>query len=418
VPCSASNDMDNSSILDQIISSQKAEEVARLDAVEIINNLFSELSDREKDVVIRRHGLHGSGKETLESIGLAHNLTRERIRQIETSSVKKLQKLNNLDNYISTLKKVILELLEEHGGLMEKEYLLDLLVNFSLNGINAKSGDKVMHKNYLNFMITKLLHKDFEEIINNKHFKEFYKLKHQSIEHFEELATEISTELKRLKQIYRTEKIIELAKNLNSYKKNEEAMTAENNIDISKVLNSDLFQENSEIINSNKALYSLLKASKKIEQNKFGHWGGYNWREIKPKTINDKIYLILKNANKPMHFVEIADKINGISFDGKNANAATVHNELILDEKYVLVGRGIYSLKEWGFQDGTVADVISDILSSFQGPISRDEIINKVLEKRLVKKATIILALMNKERFEKINGKYLLKSGKKVDSIS
>jgi hypothetical protein len=418
VPCSERNDMDNSSILDQIINSQKAEEVAKLDAVEIINNLFGELSVREKDVVIRRYGLHGSGKETLESIGLAHNLTRERIRQIETSSVKKLQRLNNLDNYISTLKKVILELLEEHGGLMEKEYLLDLLVDFSLNGINAKSGDQLIHKNFLNFMITKLLHKDFEEIVNSKYFKDFYKLKHQSIEHFEELAIEISTELKRLREILKTEEIIELAKKSSAFKKHEKKMTADNNIDISKVLNSDLYQENSDIINSNKSVYSLIRASKKIEQNKFGCWGVYNWREIKPKTINDKIYLILMNAKKPMHFVEIADKINNINFDGKSANAATVHNELILDEKYVLVGRGIYSLKEWGFQDGTVADVIIDILSSVKEPIDRDEIINKVLEKRLVKKATIILALMNKDKFEKLNGKYLLKSSKKVDSIS
>jgi len=169
------------------------------------------------------------------------------------------------------------------------------------------------------------------------------------------------------------------------------------------------FKEDAEKINNNKVLYSILQASKKIEQNKFGHWGIEDWREVKPKTINDKIYLILKNHGKPMHFVEITEQINKINFDDKGANAATVHNELILDDKYVLVGRGLYSLKEWGYQKGTVVDVINSILSESAKPLSREEIIEKVLEQRLVKKATIILALMDKKSFEKVGGKYQLK---------
>jgi DNA-directed RNA polymerase sigma subunit (sigma70/sigma32) len=108
---------ENISILDQILDNQKAEEVNKLDAVEFINNLFSELNEREKDILIRRYGLHSGVKETLESIGNAHNLTRERIRQIEATSVRKLQSLENIDKYINTLKKVIYQLLEEHGGL-------------------------------------------------------------------------------------------------------------------------------------------------------------------------------------------------------------------------------------------------------------------------------------------------------------
>jgi len=400
--------MENISILDQIISNQKAEEVAKLDAVEIINNLFGELTERERDIIVRRYGLHGSGKETLESIGQAHNLTRERIRQIETFSVKKLQQLENLENYIDTLKKVISQLLEEHGGLMEKEYLLNILVNFSLNGSSTKANDEIVHKNYLNFLITKLLCTEFEEVNNARHFKNSYKLKYQTLEYLEELTEELLNVIQKAKKIYKTEEIINLAPQLKSFEKYREKLTFNSNLDISKVLKSELFEENSEIINKNKPLYSILKAAKKIEQNKFGHWGIHNWREIKPKTINDKIYLVLKDHGRPMHFAEIADRINQVSFDNKTANDATVHNELILDSKYVLVGRGIYSLKEWGYQDGTVADVIESILSQAEEPKSRDEIIKQVLEKRLVKKATIILALMDKNKFIKVNGKYNL----------
>lgn len=171
-----------------------------------------------------------------------------------------------------------------------------------------------------------------------------------------------------------------------------------------------MFKEPADIINGNKVIYSILRAAKKIEQNKFGLWGISDWPEIRPKTVNDKIYLILKNNGQPMHFVGIADKIDQISFDGKKANAATVHNELILDEKYILVGRGLYGLKEWGYQKGTVAEVVEKIVAESAQSLNREEIISKVLAQRAVKRSTINLALMNKNKFDiTSDGKYSLK---------
>jgi len=398
---------DNISILDQILDNQKAEEVNKLDAVEFVNNLFSELSQRERDILIRRYGLHSGEKETLESIGSAHDLTRERIRQIETTSVRKLQSLENLDNYISTLKKVIYQLLEEHGGLMEREYLSDLLVGFSVGGFKTRQEEELVHKNYLNFLITKLLYSEFEEFSGSRHFKPSYKLKYQSVDHLEEVAAELTKELEKIKRVHATEEIIDLIKQLEAYRKHEDRLATGGSIDVSRVLRDEFLKDKPHVVNQHKALFSILKASRKIEQNKFGHWGAHKWREVKPKTINDKIYLILKNRGKPMHFTEIADEINRIGFDNKKANAATAHNELILDSKYVLVGRGLYGLKEWGYKQGTVADVIEEILSQSDEPLSRDAIIERVLDRRIVKKATIVLALMDKSRFSRVNGKYV-----------
>lgn len=403
--------METNSILDKILQNQKAEEVASLDAVEIINNLFNELSERERDVLIRRYGLYTGGKETLESIGSAHNLTRERIRQIETTGVKKLQQLENLENYVNSLKKIIYQLLEEHGGMMEKHYLLDILVRFSVNGFKSENINESKHKNYLNFLITKLLAKEFEELTNSKYFMNVYKLKFQDIEHLEEILVELLTKINEKDRIFTTEEIINLIYELESYKRHQEKLNINYNLDISKAFKSNLYQENIDLINRNKVLYSLLKAAKDLHQNKFGHWGLRDSRKITPKTINDKIYLILKRHNQPMHFAEIADKINEINFDNKKANAATVHNELILDDNYVLVGRGLYGLKERGYNKGTVADVITEILAEEKKPITRDEIIARVLAKRMVKKATIILALMNKDKYLKMdNNKYFLKA--------
>jgi len=403
--------MDNKSILEQIITNQKAEEIAKLNAVEIVNSLFGELNERERNVLTSRFGLHGNGKETLENIGKVHNLTRERIRQIETSAIKKLRQLKNLETYIKGLKKVISQLLEEHGGLMEKEYLLNNLVSFSTDGASAKAEHNInVHKSHLDFLISKLLHEEFEEVVNSKIFKESFKLKYMTLDHLEELALSLLKKIEAEKKIFNTAELINLIKELDTYKASSEKYQAQNSIDIASVIRSKLFNEDSELINEHKTLYSILKALGDVEQNKFGYWGKADWREINPKTINDKIYLILKNFNRHMHFVEIADKINDVGFDDKKANPATVHNELILDDKYILVGRGLYTLKEWGYKNGTVADVISEILTNSETPLSRDEIINEVLEQRLVKKSTIILALMDKEKFQKTeDGKYGLK---------
>ncbi|NTU98935.1 hypothetical protein HGA64_02930 [Candidatus Falkowbacteria bacterium] len=400
---------DGKSILDQILNNNQAEQVARLDAVEITENLLSQLNERERDVLRRRFGLAGTEKETLENIGAAHKLTRERIRQIETSSVKKLRALKNLEEYIISLRRAINQLLEEHGGLMEKDYLLNNLVNFSAGGLRGKEEEATKHKNHLDFLISRLLHDHFEEVRSSKHFKDSFKLKHQVLDHLEETANELVGKIKEVKQLFATEELISKLKELESFQKYQDKFDLNYNLDISNVLGGELFQENADVINANKALYSLLQASKQIEQNKFGHWGLADWREIRPKTINDKIYLVLKNEGKPMHFVDITTKINQISFDEKPANAATVHNELILDDKYVLVGRGLYSLKEWGYKQGTVLDVIKEILEKDGNGLTRDQIIERVLDQRLVKKATIVLALMDRDLFEKVDNRYQLK---------
>ncbi|MDA3839580.1 MAG: sigma factor-like helix-turn-helix DNA-binding protein [Patescibacteria group bacterium] len=401
--------MENKSILDQILLNQKVEEVAKLNAVEIINNLFSELNERESDIIVRRFGLHGEKKETLENIGNVHNLTRERIRQIETYSIKKLQQLDVLEKHLQSLKKIIVALIEEHGGLMEKEYLLDVLVKFSLNSGSEIKNENV-HKKYLNFLITKLLHTEFEELNSSMHLLPSYKLKHQTINHFEEIIDELTKKVKEEADVKRTEEVLsKIKEELDSYKTHQEKVDIEDTIDISSALNNELFEENYDLINKNKVLYSALKAAKRINQNKFGHWGLHDSKEIKPKTVNDKIYLILKYKSKPMHFVEIADEINFIAFDKKKANPATVHNELILDDKFILIGRGLYGLNEWGYKRGTVADVIEEILKEKDSGLTRDEIIDEVLKRRVVKKTTIILALMNKDKFSRDNGAYILK---------
>ena len=214
--------------------------------------------------------------------------------------------------------------------------------------------------------------------------------------------------LRELETVLPTHEIIKLIKESEEYEKHKDRLHVSNNFDISPVIKSERYNEDYNLINEHKALYSLLRSSKNLEQNKFGFWGLTDWSEIMPKTINHKIYLILKHEGKPLHFKEIANRINEIQFDHKRANPATVHNELILDDKYVLIGRGIYALKEWGYSNGTVTDVVAEVLEESGTPLTKDEIVERVMDKRLVKKATINLALMDKTRFNKVGDKYEL----------
>ncbi|MFA6416849.1 MAG: sigma factor-like helix-turn-helix DNA-binding protein [Patescibacteria group bacterium] len=341
-------------LLEKIIKEEKSEELGRLDAINIVNSLFSELLERERDVLTRRFGLKGDKSETLEKIGGLHKLTRERVRQIEAASIRKIKKLESLEGYISDLKQAVHKLLAEHGGLIRRDYLLDILTVIALELNSEKSGqagdDKIResYKNHFNFLISKLMGDDLELVSNNDRFTPSFKFKNNEVTHLEELADDLLNKVDGLKKTLNTEELLEILKKLDAYNKHQEKLQDKiEGLDIESVFKSQVFPDKAALINGNKVLYSLMQAVKNLEQNRYGEWGIADWQEIKPKTVNDKIYLILKHEGKPLHFTEIANKINDIKFDKKKANAATVHNELILDGRYVLISRGTYGLKEW-----------------------------------------------------------------------
>lgn len=401
--------MTGESILDKIMTQKQAETIGRLHVSDIIDTLLERLNERERDILKRRFGLNQVKRATLEEIGNSHNLTRERVRQIETGSVAKLKKLDDLTALVADLKSLIISLLEDHGGLMDREYLFDILLALALDQSRAKTEDFPIYRNHFSFLISKIMDGDIATLDNSTQFNPSFKLRFQELDHLELVAKDLLSKVKTTKRLYVTEELINLASELESYKKHSSKMNSKNNFELSEALRGIVPDSELSLVNDNKALYSVLKAVAELEQNKFGHWGHSDSREINPKTINDKIYLVLKHNGKPMHYEDISKKINETAFDGKKVNTATVHNELILDAKYVLVGRGLYALKEWGYSKGTVADVIGDVLKKAKRPLTKKEITEEVMKQRMVKKTTIDLALMNKKRFERQTGnKYTL----------
>jgi hypothetical protein len=133
-----------------------------------------------------------------------------------------------------------------------------------------------------------------------------------------------------------------------------------------------------------------------------GRWGLIKWPMVNPKNIRDKIYVILKERGKHMHFNEIAEAIKDSDFKRKDVTTQAIHNELIKDKRFVLIGRGIYALKEWGYEKGTVADIISEVLRAANQPLHRDEIVKQVLKSRFVKETTILLNLQGKPQFKRV----------------
>ena len=135
-----------------------------------------------------------------------------------------------------------------------------------------------------------------------------------------------------------------------------------------------------------------------------GEWGVSHSSNIKTKGMRDYAFLVIRKHGSPIHFKEVAKQITTIF--KKKAHIATTHNELIKDKRFVLVGRGLYALREWGYMSGVVKDVIKSILEK-HGPLSKDEIIEKVMKERYVKENTIMVNIQNQKHFKKNkDGKY------------
>jgi DNA-directed RNA polymerase delta subunit len=156
-------------------------------------------------------------------------------------------------------------------------------------------------------------------------------------------------------------------------------------------------------------LINFLKVSSRIKKNKFEKWGMIDWLEVNPKGTREKVYLILKEHKKPLHFVEIASLIDKYKLGKRKAHPQTVHNELIKDNRFILIGRGIYALSEWGYSEGTIRDVIKMILEKSAKPLNKEKIIEEVLKIRRVKKTTIMINLSKSKFFEKKGDLYTIK---------
>ncbi|OQA36906.1 MAG: RNA polymerase sigma factor SigA [Parcubacteria group bacterium ADurb.Bin326] len=385
------------SILDQVRKNKFKDGLSSFNPVDTLGYLFDNLSEKEKDIITKRFGLGVDKRYTLEEIGQKYGITRERVRQIENLSIKKLKELRESKEEIREAETLVVQLLEQYGGVMEESFFLENVLNY----LNAHSESE----NSLLFLAEHIFTDNINKINQDKEFNNLWRLGVSDVDFLKKVITEMVNVIEQNGDPISLDQLLSQFKSSAFFNDNKEKIL---------FLTTMLEADETDV---NKILESYLRASRKIRQDIFNNWGLISWGIVKPKKINDKIYLTLKKSGRPMHFTEIADSINGNAFDGKVAYAPTVHNELILDEKYVLVGRGIYALKEWGYKPGNVADVIEEIIRE-NGPLTKDEIIEKVLERRNVKRSTVYLSLMNHKKVKKNEkGKYAINENSITEAV-
>lgn len=372
------------SILDKVLSRKEDQEKQEFQPVEVINGLLKALSTKEADVLRRRYGLSEKGKETLETIGSFYTVTRERIRQIENQSIDKIKGSGSYTDIMRPVEHLVVSLLTHHGGVMTHDMMYESLL--SVNSTSTLQRDAVY------FIISELLRDKVDDVPKVKKYHPAWKLKLTSMEFVDSVVVELE---RLMKELGEPKQFDELYKRF--------GQTA-------------FYQANDQRLND-EAIESIVEVSTKLSKNPFDDYGLARWGLIVPKRMNDRVYLVLQKEGKPMHFEDIAERISKVF--KKKAYPPTVHNELILNKEYVLVGRGIYALKDWGFKEGVVSDVIVDLLTKVGRPMTRTQIVAEVLQQRIVKKNTIHLALTDKTLFKKTaDGLYSLIQAPSNDAIA
>ncbi|HEU4913979.1 MAG TPA: sigma factor-like helix-turn-helix DNA-binding protein [Candidatus Saccharimonadales bacterium] len=329
----------------------------RLDTEQFVQDILTSIErEREREIVARRFGLFDR-KETLEQIGELLGITRERVRQLEKSVIARLKATAEQGQlpHVQTVEAALLEQLHTMG---EAARVSDL--SSRLTAENTRTDQSRIA--FLAELCPSLV-----VIEDNDHY-------------YHSVGTRATHDEKAMKA--HVIKIVDVIK-----KMGEPALIS----DIAKAAGI-------EPVDQARALASISKGLATLNN----RWGLVKWPMVNPKNIRDKIYVILKEQGKHMHFNEIADTIKKSDFKRKDVTTQAIHNELIKDKRFVLIGRGIYALKEWGYKKGTVADIISEVLREASEPLHRDEIVKRVLKSRFVKETTILLNLQGKSQFKRV----------------
>lgn len=322
--------------------------------VTALRSILQSIPKRSQDILEARFGINHHKPKTLEEIGKEYGITRERVRQIICSALHVLVRHHENQSAGGQIENLIQDELSRSSGVLEAETLLENLSK----GNREERGALTAFLECLPYAHSEKAAHEHEKIyfLNEFSHDQWKKIKNTTKEILENLGQPVSA--KKLFQEY--------------------AAAAPAGLQVTE-----------------KVFFDYLAISKEVQSNVFGKWGLNTWSDIKPRGTREKAYLILKNEKKPLHFREIAKRIDesGLHTKPSQSHPQTVHNELIKDARFVLVGRGIYALADWGYTAGTVKEVIQSILTKKGVPMSKEAIMNEVLLVRQVKPTTIAINL-------------------------
>ncbi len=285
---------------------------------------------------------------TLEAIGKKYGITRERVRQIENHALMSIRKSAAYKSAKQVLTELE-ELVHKLGGIIAEDELL-----------SHATADKGV-QNYIHFLL--IVGESFKKEKEDEHFKHRWYID-------EALAHKVHEALRKL---YKGLSNSDLVSELDII-----AQFLAHVADISEHLKHE------------SVVRRYLNLSKVIAKNPLGELGLVTSPNVRAKGMRDYAFLVLRKHGSPIHFKEVAKSIEKLF--GRKAHVATTHNELIKDPRFILVGRGLYALSEWGYMSGVVRDVIRKVLEK-SGPLTKEEIVGKVLKERYVKENTIVVNL-------------------------
>ena len=313
--------------------------------------------EREREIITRRFGLYDR-RETLEQIGELLGITRERVRQLEKAILIRLKIAaeEGKTEVVNNLEKAFIRTLSEMGRVARIQDLADALYGRTTNQ---------QERAHVAFLAT--LAPGLTVIDENDNYFNAVGI------------AEYGDDKKLRTHIDEIVSIIKAAGEPMSLDQLHDALGYEHPSHVS-------------------ALASISKQLAHLKDS----WGLTKWPTVNPKNIRDKIYVILAENKKPLHFSDIAKAIKDSSFKRKDVTTQAIHNELIKDKRFVLIGRGIYALDNWGYSKGTVSDIIAKVLKDSKEPLHRDEIVKRVLKSRQVKETTILLNLQSKPQFKRV----------------
>lgn len=331
----------------------------------VSKKLLTTLNPRTREIVVNRYGLESDKRMTLEAIGKTYDITRERVRQIENFALSTIKKSKEYREHISVFNE-LKEIIDSLGSVVSEDHLMKHI-----------SKDPVV-QNHINLYLA--LGEDFKKHKETDHFEAHFTTDEKTAAHVRDALTKLYDSISE-------EDLINEEEIYNRFLKHLDELVSE-------------YKGNKEII------HRYLALSKVISKNQLSEWGRTSSPHVKARGIKDYAYLIMRKAGRPMHFKDVANEINKTF--GKKAHVATCHNELIKDSRFVLVGRGMYGLKDWGHTGGVVRDVIKEVLKEAGRPLSKEQVIERVLAKRIVKPNTILVNLQNAKYFRKVAGEYTL----------
>lgn len=349
---------------------------------QLVEEILKPLPPRIQTIISRRLGLETGFAETLEAIGKDLEITRERVRQLEAAGLKQINSALTKSSLLNDFFQKVENHLANFRGIREEKRLLK-----ELSYLFNDEGVQPLKIRFLLFLDKRLFH--FAETDDHLAFWALDK----------KMAQQVISFIKKLNR---------------SINKKSAPLPAETFENFVKGIarGSQLEKVPGGI------LLSYVSLSAKIAFSPFGYIGTEKHLEIAPQNVGEKAYLILKAAGQPMHFRELTEVMNQYAQNAtgfhpawqKQIEAQTVHNQLIKAEEFVLVGRGTYALREWGYRPGTVKEILVQLLAKAKQPLTFEAIVREVKKVRLVKESTIFINLQDKKLFQKLPGKrYALK---------